>query len=59
LPGDGPSVVEALLDARFHLEALITQEIALSEAPSLVRQMIDKTVYYCKAVIDVARGEVG
>ena len=43
----------ALADPAFPLEHLITHQVPLAEAPPVIRQMIDRSIYYCKVMLDI------
>ena len=51
--GEEPVVRQALADRRFHLDPLITHEVSLAESPGIIREMIDKSIYYCKVMINI------
>ena len=50
---DRDAVQQALGDPAFPLEHLITHQVPLTDAPPVIRQMIDRSIYYCKVMLDI------
>jgi threonine dehydrogenase-like Zn-dependent dehydrogenase len=55
LNGDEEFVRMALRKNWFPVEALVTQEVGLEQAAGLIRQMLAKSIFYCKALINMEK----
>jgi len=53
--GEEDFLREMLRQGRFPLQQLITHHISLDEAPDMIQAMAERSIYYCKVIIDMER----
>jgi threonine dehydrogenase-like Zn-dependent dehydrogenase len=53
LRGEEPRLQRMIVTNQEALSALITREVALADAPAVIRQMLERRFYYCKVLVRI------
>jgi L-iditol 2-dehydrogenase len=53
--GEEKLLLSALQKGWFPITPMITHQVSLAESPSIIRQMLDRSIFYCKVLIDMEK----